>query len=100
MWFLRRLFILVSLDACCCEAQATREARMNLHRNARLTAGGRRLLVERVCSQQVALSGGKHIRAIARRGNQCGRRGGVDQHRCDISTLSASVRARRQRVRG
>ena len=39
---------------------------MNLHRNARLTARGRRLLVERVCRQQVALSGGKHIRAIAK----------------------------------
>jgi len=46
----------VSLDACCCEAQATREARMNLHRNARLTPRGRRLLVERVCRQRVALS--------------------------------------------
>ena len=28
---------------------------MNLHRNARLTPCGRRLLVERVCRQQVPL---------------------------------------------
>ena len=52
------LFIRVSLDACCCEAQATREARMNLHRNARLTPRGRRLLVERVCRQQRAAQRG------------------------------------------
>ena len=32
-----------------------REARMNLHRNARLTPRGRRLLVERVCDQQIPL---------------------------------------------
>jgi transposase InsO family protein len=40
---------------------------MNLHRNARLTPRGRRLLVERVCQQHVALSAAAEAAGISRR---------------------------------
>ena len=44
-----------------------REARMNLHRNARLTPRGRRLLVERVCDQQMLLRAAAEAAGVSTR---------------------------------